>query len=149
MDWLLNNLPAIILVLGFVAGYYNYLKDHDPNLANKIKVIGDLANYAVSLQATKAYSNSKKQEEATKAVMEQAKAIGIKVTEATAKGAVEQAVSEAKAEQPKEVKKREPIQAKDIPSANIPAKVEVKEQTTEQPKAEEPKLTLIDHLEVK
>lgn len=144
MDWLLNNLPAIILVLGFVAGYYNYLKDHDPNLANKIKVIGDLANYAVSLQATKAYSNSKKQEEATKAVMEQAKAIGIKVTEATAKGAVEQAVSEAKAEQPKEVKKPEPIQAKDIP-----AKVEVKEQTSEQPKAEEPKLTLIDHLEVK
>ncbi|MCZ3621855.1 phage holin [Lactobacillus mulieris] len=144
MDWLLNNLPAIILVLGFVAGYYNYLKDHDPNLASKIKVIGDLANYAVSLQATKAYSNSKKQEEATKAVMEQAKAIGIKVTEATAKGAVEQAVSEAK-----EVKKPEPIQAKDIPSANIPAKVEVKEQTTEQPKAEEPKLTLIDHLEVK
>lgn len=94
MEWLINNLPAIILVLGFVAGYYNYLKDHDPNLASKIKVIGDLANYAVSLQATKAYSNSKKQEEATKAVMEQAKAIGIKVTEATAKGAVEQAVSE-------------------------------------------------------
>ncbi|MCF1843966.1 holin, partial [Lactobacillus jensenii] len=91
MEWLINNLPAIILVLGFVAGYYNYLKDHDPNLASKIKVIGDLANYAVSLQATKAYSNSKKQEEATKAVMEQAKAIGIKVTEATAKGAVEQA----------------------------------------------------------
>lgn len=144
MEWLLNNLPAIILVLGFVAGYYNYLKDHDPNLANKIKVIGDLANYAVSLQATKAYSNSKKQEEATKAVMEQAKAIGIKVTEATAKGAVEQAVSEAKAEQPKEVKKPETIQAKDIPT-----NVEVKEQTTEQPKAEEPKLTLIDHLEVK
>ena len=144
MDWLLNNLPAIILVLGFVAGYYNYLKDHDPNLASKIKVIGDLANYAVSLQATKSYSNSKKQEEATKAVMEQAKAIGIKVTEDTAKGAVEQAVSEAKAEQPNEVKKAEPIQAKDIPT-----KVEVKEQTTEQPKAEEPKLTLIDHLEVK
>nr|DAQ86117.1 MAG TPA: holin [Caudoviricetes sp.] len=144
MEWLINNLPAIILVLGFVAGYYNYLKDHDPNLASKIKVIGDLANYAVSLQATKAYSNSKKQEEATKAVMEQAKAIGIKVTEDTAKGAVEQAVSEAKAEQPKEVKKAEPTQSKDIP-----AKVEVKEQTTEQPKAEEPKLTLIDHLEVK
>lgn len=133
MEWLINNLPAIILVLGFVAGYYNYLKDHDPNLASKIKVIGDLANYAVSLQATKAYSNSKKQEEATKAVMEQAKAIGIKVTEATAKGAVEQAVSEAKTEQPED----------------IPTKVEVKEQTTEQPKAEEPKLTLIDHIEVK
>lgn len=133
MEWLINNLPAIILVLGFVAGYYNYLKDHDPNLASKIKVIGDLANYAVSLQATKAYSNSKKQEEATKAVMEQAKAIGIKVTEATAKGAVEQAVSEAKTEQPED----------------IPTKVEVKEQSTEQPKAEEPKLTLIDHLEVK
>ena len=74
MDWLINNLPAIILVVGFIAGYYNYLKDHDPALAQKIKVIGDLANYAVSLQATKAYSNSKKQEEATKAVMEQAKA---------------------------------------------------------------------------
>lgn len=101
MDWLINNLPAIILVVGFVAGYYNYLKDHDPALAQKIKVIGDLANYAVSLQATKAYSNSKKQEEATKAVMEQAKAAGIKVTEATAKGAVEQAVAKQKEETPK------------------------------------------------
>lgn len=101
MDWLINNLPAIILVVGFIAGYYNYLKDHDPALAQKIKVIGDLANYAVSLQATKDYSNKEKQAEATKAVMEQAKAVGIKVTEATAKGAVEQAVAKQKEETPK------------------------------------------------
>lgn len=103
MDWLINNLPAIILVVGFIAGYYNYLKDHDPALAQKIKVIGDLANYAVSLQATKDYSNKEKQAEATKAVMEQAKAVGIKVTEATAKGAVEQAVAKQKEETPKQV----------------------------------------------
>ncbi|KAA9260106.1 phage holin, LLH family [Lactobacillus jensenii] len=101
MDWLINNLPAIILVVVFVAGYYNYLKDHDPALAQKIKVIGDLANYAVSLQAIKDYSNKEKQAEATKAVMEQAKAVGIKVTEATAKGAVEQAVAKQKEETPK------------------------------------------------
>lgn len=101
MDWLINNLPAIILVVGFIAGYYNYLKDHDPALAQKIKVIGELANYAVSLQATKDYSNKEKQAEATKAVMEQAKAVGIKVTEATAKGAVEQAVAKQKEEVPK------------------------------------------------
>ncbi|MCZ9641989.1 phage holin [Lactobacillus jensenii] len=103
MDWLINNLPAIILVVGFIAGYYNYLKDHDPALAQKIKVIGELANYAVSLQATKDYSNKEKQAEATKAVMEQAKAVGIKVTEATAKGAVEQAVAKQKEETPKQV----------------------------------------------
>lgn len=96
MDWLINNLPAIILVVGFIAGYYNYLKNHDPALAQKIKAIGELANYAVSLQATKDYSNKEKQAEATKAVMEQAKAVGIKVTEATAKGAVEQAVAKQK-----------------------------------------------------
>lgn len=48
MDWLINNLPAIILVVGFIAGYYNYLKNHDPALAQKIKAIGELANYAVS-----------------------------------------------------------------------------------------------------
>lgn len=101
MDWLINNLPAIILVVGFIAGYYNYLKNHDPALAQKIKAIGELANYAVSLQATKDYSNKEKQAEATKAVMEQAKAVGIKVTEATAKGAVEQAVAKQKEETPK------------------------------------------------
>lgn len=101
MDWLINNLPAIILVVGFIAGYYNYLKNHDPVLAQKIKAIGELANYAVSLQATKDYSNKEKQAEATKAVMEQAKAVGIKVTEATAKGAVEQAVAKQKEEVPK------------------------------------------------
>ena len=103
MDWLINNLPAIILVVGFIAGYYNYLKNHDPALAQKIKAIGELANYAVSLQATKDYSNKEKQAEATKAVMEQAKAVGIKVTEATAKGAVEQAVAKQKEETPKQV----------------------------------------------
>lgn len=127
MEWLINNIPTIILVIGFIAGYYNYLKDHDPALAEKIKAIGDLANYAVSLQATKDYSSEKKQAEATKAVMDQAKAVGIKVTEATAKGAVEQAVANAK--QKEEAPKQEMIQAKDIPSTtpsavSVPAKQE-------------------------
>ena len=47
MDWLINNLPAIILVVGFIAGYYNYLKNHDPALAQKIKAIGELANLSL------------------------------------------------------------------------------------------------------
>lgn len=114
--WLINNWATILIVIGFVAGYYNYLKANDPKLAEKIKVIGDLANYAVSLQNTKDYSNKEKQAEATKAVMDQAEKVGIKITEATAKGAVEQAVARQK-------------QANDIPSTtpsavSVPAKQE-------------------------
>lgn len=134
MDWLINNLPAIILVVGFIAGYYNYLKDHDPALAQKIKVIGELANYAVSLQATKDYSNKEKQAEATKAVMEQAKAVGIKVTEATAKGAVEQAVAKKKEETPKATTTENKTVDK------VPEKKEGKA---------EAELTLLDDLKVK
>lgn len=135
MDWLINNLPTIILVVGFVAGYYNYLKDHDPALAQKIKVIGDLANYAVSLQATKDYSNKEKQAEATKAVMEQAKAVGIKVTEATAKGAVEQAVAKQKEETPKQVTTENKTVAD-----KVPEKTEGKVATPTKPQLTEEKL---------
>lgn len=134
MDWLINNLPAIILVVGFIAGYYNYLKNHDQALAQKIKAIGELANYAVSLQATKDYSNKEKQAEATKAVMEQAKAVGIKVTEATAKGAVEQAVAKQKEEVPKATI------AENKTVDKVPEKKEGKE---------EAELTSLDDLKVK
>ncbi|MDK6804070.1 phage holin, LLH family, partial [Lactobacillus mulieris] len=78
---------------------FDYLKTKDPKMADKFQIVGDIADWAVSLQNTKDISNAQKQANATQAVLEQAKKAGVPITEASAKGAVEKAVA-------KEIKSR-------------------------------------------
>lgn len=90
-------LPTILVVLLLISSYYNFLKTNDPKLADKVKAVGEFANWAVALQNTyKDKANELKQQQAVNDVLEQSKKAGLKVTQAAALGAVEKAVKEQK-----------------------------------------------------
>lgn len=90
-------LPTILVVLLLISSYYNFLKTNDPKLADKVKAVGEFANWAVALQNTyKDKANELKQQQAVNDVLEQSKKAGLKVTKAAALGAVEKAVKEQK-----------------------------------------------------
>lgn len=96
---LINDyLPTILVVLLLISSYYNFLKTNDPKLADKVKAVGEFANWAVALQNTYKdnISNELKQQQAVNDVLEQSKKAGLKITRATALGAVEKAVKEQK-----------------------------------------------------
>lgn len=95
---LINDyLPTILVVLLLISSYYNFLKTNDPKLADKVKAVGEFANWAVALQNTyKDKANELKQQQAVNDVLEQSKKAGLKVTQAAALGAVEKAVKEQK-----------------------------------------------------
>lgn len=95
---LINDyLPTILVVLLLISSYYNFLKTNDPKLADKVKAVGEFANWAVALQNTyKDKANELKQQQAVNDVLEQSKKAGLKITRATALGAVEKAVKEQK-----------------------------------------------------
>lgn len=91
-DWV----GILFIVTWAVKSFFDYLKTKDPKMADKFQIVGDIADWAVSLQNTKDISNAQKQANATQAVLEQAKKAGVPITEASAKGAVEKAVAEKK-----------------------------------------------------
>lgn len=95
---LINDyLPTVLVVLLLISSYYNFLKANDPKLADKVKAVGEFANWAVALQNTyKDKANELKQQQAVSDVLEQSKKAGLKVTPAAALGAVEKAVKEQK-----------------------------------------------------
>lgn len=93
----INDYLFVLLVVAWIIkSFFDYLKVKDPKMAEKFKIVDDIAEWAVSLQATKEISNAQKQVNATQAVVEQAKKAGVPITEASAKGAVEKAVAEKK-----------------------------------------------------
>lgn len=111
-----DYLFVLFVVAWIIKSFFDYLKVKDPKMAEKFQIVDDIAEWAVSLQATKDISNAQKQVNATQAVVEQAKKAGVPITEASAKGAVEKAVAEKKRIfQPKLIK------ASEIKSAPVPA----------------------------
>lgn len=111
-----DYLGLLIIVAWIIKSFFDYLKVKDPKMAEKFKIVDDIAEWAVSLQATKDISNAQKQINATQAVVEQAKKVGVPITEASAKGAVEKAVAEKKS-----IPQPEPVKASEIKSAPVPA----------------------------
>lgn len=91
-DWV----GILFIVTWAVKSFFDYLKTKDPKMADKFQIVGDIADWAVSLQNTKDISNAQKQANATQAVLEQTKKAGVPITEASAKGAVEKAVAKEK-----------------------------------------------------
>lgn len=91
-----DYLGLLIIVAWIIKSFFDYLKVKDPKMAEKFQIVDDIAEWAVSLQATKDISNAQKQVNATQAVVEQAKKVGVPITEASAKGAVEKAVTRKK-----------------------------------------------------
>lgn len=91
-----DYLFVLFVVAWIIKSFFDYLKVKDPKMAEKFQIVDDIAEWAVSLQATKEISNAQKQVNATQAVVEQAKKAGVPITEASAKGAVEKAVAEKK-----------------------------------------------------
>lgn len=111
-----DYLFVLFVVAWIIKSFFDYLKVKDPTMAEKFQIVDDIAEWTVSLQATKDISNAQKQVNATQAVVEQAKKAGVPITEASAKGAVEKAVAEKKSIfQPKLIK------ASEIKSAPVPA----------------------------
>lgn len=111
-----DYLGLLIIVAWIIKSFFDYLKVKDPKMAEKFQIVDDIAEWAVSLQATKDISNAQKQVNATQAVVEQAKKVGVPITETSAKGAVEKAVAEKKS-----IPQPEPVKASEIKSAPVPA----------------------------
>lgn len=88
--------PYVVLILMLMADYYEYSKMHDPKAADKLKHLGEFAEWAVAYQAKQDKTGQQKFDAAVKAVMDQAKKSQIPVTEQTVKNVVEAKVSETR-----------------------------------------------------
>lgn len=88
-DWLPWLSVVVIFIAGRVASYYQYAKKADPDIAQKIKHVGELATWAVAYQSKFTdKSGTDKFQDAVNSVMEQ---MPNDVTKDTIKGAVEHA----------------------------------------------------------
>lgn len=102
-DWLPWVSLVILYIAGKVASYYQYAKKADPDMAQKIKHVGELATWAVSYQSK--FSNktgNQKFDDAVNAVESQ---ITGNIDRDTIKGAVQNAYlnSDLSTTEPKQV----------------------------------------------
>lgn len=88
-DWLPWLSVVVIFIAGRIASYYQYVKKADPDMAEKMKHIGELATWAVSYQSKFTdKSGTDKFHDAVTAVADQ---IPDDISRETVKGAVEHA----------------------------------------------------------
>lgn len=103
--------PYVVLILMLIADYYEYSKIHDPKTADKLKHLGEFAEWAVAYQAKQDKTGQQKFDAAVRAVMDQAKKSQIPVTEQTVKNVVEAKVVESQPEKP--------LKAEDIAAGTV------------------------------
>ncbi len=109
-DWLPWVAIVVLFIAQKVSSYYQYAKTNDPEAANAIKHVGELATWAVANQARKDKTGTIKFDDAVDDVKKQLQDTGI--TTATIEGAVQNAYNNSDLSTPTpapvEVKKPEP-----------------------------------------
>ncbi|WP_297816870.1 hypothetical protein [uncultured Lactobacillus sp.] len=111
-EWLPWAAMVVMYVAGKIASYYEYSKKNDPEIAGKLKHIGELAKWAVANQERYDKPGTSKFEDAVKSVESQVKDQGVDT--ATIKGAVQYEYEQTHKSKP------EPIE---IPKVTTPSPV--------------------------
>ncbi|WP_276804581.1 hypothetical protein [Lactobacillus hominis] len=97
-EWLPWVAMIVMYVAGKLADYYEYSKKNDPEMATKLKHVGELAKWAVADQSRYNKPGVNKFDDAVKSVENQVK--GQDIDQSTIKGAVQDAYNNSNLSKP-------------------------------------------------